>query len=155
LVREKPVLVLGVGNLLLKDEGVGVHVARKLMEMDLPPQVEVVEGGTSGFDLLEDIEGRQKVIVVDAVQVGQPPGTLYRFTREDIEDRPKQRLSLHDIDMTDLLRLSDLLGVEKPAEVVVIGVEVKDMETASMDLSSEVEAQVPKVIELVMREIKD
>ena len=150
---KKPVLILGVGNLLLKDEGVGIHVAHQLMEMDLPPHVEVLDGGTSGFDLLEDIEGREKVIVVDAVRVGQPPGTLYRFTREDIEERPKQRLSMHDIDMTDLLRLGDLLGVEKPAEVVVIGVEVKDMETASMDLSREVKAQIPKVIELVMKEL--
>ena len=151
----KPVLVLGVGNLLLKDEGIGVHVARKLMDMDLPPHVEVLEGGTSGFDLLDDIEGREKVVVVDTVQAGQPPGTLYRMSREDIEDRPKQRLSLHDIDMTDLLKLSDLLGVEKPAEVIIIGVEPKDMETASMELSPEVEAKMSKVIELVMKEIKD
>jgi hydrogenase maturation protease len=154
LTGKKPVLILGVGNLLLKDEGIGVHVARKLMDMDLPPYVEVVEGGTSGFDLLDDIEGRGKVVVVDTVQAGQPPGTLYRLSREDIEDRPKQRLSLHDIDMTDLLKLSDLLGVEKPAEVIIIGVEPKDMETASMELSPEVEAQIPKVIELVMKEIQ-
>jgi len=155
LSSNKPVLVLGVGNLLLKDEGIGVHVARKLMDMDLPPHVEVLEGGTSGFDLLDDIEGREKVVVVDTVQAGQPPGTLYRMSREDIEDRPKQRLSLHDIDMTDLLKLSDLLGVEKPAEVIIIGVEPKDMETASMELSPEVEAKMSKVIELVMKEIKD
>jgi hydrogenase maturation protease len=155
LTGKKPVLILGVGNLLLKDEGIGVHVARKLMDMDLPPYVEVVEGGTSGFDLLDDIEGRGKVVVVDTVQAGQPPGTLYRLSHEDIEDRPKQRLSLHDIDMTDLLNLSDLLGVEKPAEVIIIGVEPKDMETASMELSPEVAARIPKVIELVMKEIKD
>jgi hydrogenase maturation protease len=154
LTGKKPVLILGVGNLLLKDEGIGVHVARKLMDMDLPPYVEVVEGGTSGFDLLDDIEGRGKVVVVDTVQAGQPPGTLYRLSREDIEDRPKQRLSLHDIDMTDLLKLSDLLGVKKPAEVIIIGVEPKDMETASMELSPEVEAQISKVIELVMKEIQ-
>lgn len=145
--------MLGVGNLLLKDEGVGVHVARRLLDMDLPPRVEVLEGGTAGLDLLDAIEGREKVIVVDAVQTGQPPGTLYRFSRDDIEERPKQRMSLHDIDMTDLLKLSDLLGGEKPAEVVVIGVEARDIETASMELSPEIEAQVPTLIDLVIREI--
>jgi len=153
VVRKKPILVLGVGNLLLKDEGVGVHVARRLLDMDLPPRVEVLEGGTAGLDLLDAIEGREKVIVVDAVQTGQPPGTLYRFSRDDIEERPKQRMSLHDIDMTDLLKLSDLLGGEKPAEVVVIGVEARDIETASMELSPEIEAQVPTLIDLVIREI--
>ena len=121
--------------------------------MDLPPRVEVLEGGTAGLDLLDAIEGREKVIVVDAVQTGQPPGTLYRFSRDDIEERPKQRMSLHDIDMTDLLKLSDLLGGEKPAEVVVIGVEARDIETASMELSPEIEAQVPTLIDLVIREI--
>jgi hydrogenase maturation protease len=155
LAQEKSILILGVGNLLLTDEGVGVHVAHRLMEMALPPHVEVLDGGTSGFDLLDAIEGRQKVIVVDAVQAGQPPGTLYRFTRKDIEERPKQRLSVHDIDMTDLLRLSDLLGVEKPVEVVVYGVEAKDITSASMELSAEVEARVPRLIEYVMQEIGD
>jgi len=152
LSGRKRVLILGVGNLLLKDEGVGVHVARKLMDMDLPPHVEVLDGGTGGFDLLDDIEGREKVIVIDTVKAGQPPGTLYRFSGEDIEERSKSGLSLHDIDMTDLLRLADVLGVEKP-ELVVIGIEAKDMESASLELSPEIEAQVPKVIELVMKEI--
>ncbi len=152
MARKKRILVLGVGNLLLKDEGVGVHVAQRLQGKDLPPHVEVVDGGTAGLDLLDEIEGREKVIVVDTVKAGQPPGTLYRFSSDDAEEQEKSRLSLHDIDMTDLLRLADLLGVEKPS-VVVIGVEAKDIETASMELSPEVEAQIPKVIELVMKEI--
>lgn len=149
---DKRILVLGVGNLLLKDEGVGVHVARKLMEMDLPSHVEVLEGGTEGLDLLDDIEGRDKVIVIDTVQAEQAPGTIYRFSDKDIEERPKSRLSLHDIDMTDLLKLADVLGVKKP-EVVVIGIEPKDMGTASLELSPEIEALIPKVIDLVLKEI--
>jgi len=152
LDSDKPILVLGVGNLLLKDEGVGVHVARKLMEMDLPSHVEVLEGGTEGLDLLDDIEGRDKVIVIDTVQAEQPPGTIYRFSDEDIEERPKSRLSLHDIDMTDLLKLADMLGIKKP-KVVVIGIEPKDMGSASLELSQEIEAQIPKVIDLVLKEI--
>jgi hydrogenase maturation protease len=108
LEGDKPILVLGVGNLLLKDEGVGVHVARKLMEMDLPSHVEVLEGGAGGFDLLGEIEGRKKVIVVDTAKAGKPPGTMYRMTTEDIEKAEKPRISLHEIDMTDLLNLADL-----------------------------------------------
>lgn len=154
MTEKKPILVLGVGNLLLKDEGVGVHVARKLMDMDLPSHVEVVDGGTSGFDLLDDIEGRKKVVVVDTVRGGGPPGTIYRMTTEDIEEMPKSRLSLHDIDMTDLLKLADLFKIEKP-EIVVIGIEPKDIESASLELSPGIEAKVPRLIELVLKEIED
>ncbi len=152
MVEKKPILVLGVGNLVLTDEGVGVHVAQRLQKMDLPSHVEVLDGGTSGFDLLDDIEGRKKVVVVDTVKGGGPPGTIYRMTTEDIEEAPKSRLSLHDIDMTDLLKLADLFEIEKP-EIVIIGIEPKDMESASMELSPEIEAQIPKVIELVMKEV--
>jgi hydrogenase maturation protease len=154
VTEKKPILVLGVGNLVLTDEGIGVHVVQRMQEMDLPSHVEVVDGGTMGFDLLDDIEGRRKVIIVDTVKGGGPPGTLYRMTIDDIEDMPKSRVSLHDIDMTDVFKLADLFEIEKP-EIVIIGVEPKDMETASMELSPEIEAQIPKVIELVKKEISE
>ncbi len=154
MTEKKPILVLGVGNLVLKDEGVGVHVAQRMQEMDLPSHVEVLDGGTMGFDLLDDIEGRKKVVIVDTVKGGQPPGTVYRMTIDDIDEMPKSRVSLHDIDMTDVFKLADLFEIEKP-EIVIIGVEPKDMESTSMELSPEVEAQIPKVIEVVMREIEE
>jgi hydrogenase maturation protease len=153
LVKEKGVLVLGVGNLLLKDEGVGVHVVQRLRKMDIPGHVEVVDGGTSGLDLLEWIEGREKVVVIDAVKSGGTPGTIYRFSGEDIKERSKPWLSLHEIDVTDLLKLADMLGVEKP-EIVVIGIEAKDIESLDLDLSAEIEVQIPKIIEQVMKEIR-
>ena len=81
----KHIVVLGVGNILLSDEGVGVHVANKLMEMNLPSGVEVVEGGTDGFGLMNVVVGADRLIVVDAVKGGAPPGSIYRF---DIKDTP-------------------------------------------------------------------
>jgi hydrogenase maturation protease len=153
LSTNKPVLVLGVGNLLLRDEGLGVHVARRLMDMDLPLHVEVIDGGTAGLDLLEHIEGRKKVVLVDVVRGGHPPGTIYRMTPEDMEDEPRSCLSLHDINVPDLLKVADMLGVEKP-EIVMIGIEPKDMDSADLELSPEIEAQVPKLIEVVMKEIQ-
>lgn len=151
--EKKPVLVLGVGNLVLTDEGVGVHVVQRMQGMDLPSHVEVVDGGTMGLDLIDDIEGRKKVVIVDAVKGAGPPGTVYRMTIDDIEEIPKSRVSLHDIDITDVFKLADLFKIEKP-EIVIIGVEPKDMESPGMELSPEVEAQIPKVIELVKREIE-
>ena len=153
MTEKKPILVLGVGNLVLTDEGVGIHVVQRMQQMDLPSHVEVLDGGTMGLDLLDDIEGRKKVIIVDTVKGGGSPGTLYRMMIDDVEDIPKSRVSLHDIDMTDVFKLADLLKIEKP-EIVIIGVEPKDMESAGMELSPEVEEQIPKVIELVKREIE-
>lgn len=154
MAGEKTILLLGVGNLLLKDEGLGVHAVRRLMEMDLPPHVEVMDGGTGGFDLLDAIEGRQKVVMIDAIKAGKEPGTLYRFAAEDMENQAKCRLSLHDIDVGDLLQLMDVLDVRKP-EILVIGVEPKDMDSASLELSPEIEARLPRLIEVVLKEIQD
>ena len=148
---KKGILVLGVGNLLLKDEGVGVHVVERLREMELPEDVEVKDGGTGGFHLLDDVEGREKVIVVDAVKAGMTPGTLYRFDAKDIEVTRKISISLHDINLADMLSLADMLG--KKPDTVVIGVEPKDM-GAGLELSPEIEARIPEIIGLVIKEIK-
>jgi hydrogenase maturation protease len=153
MAEKKPVLVLGVGNLLLRDEGVGVHVVRQLSEMDLPEHVEVCDGGTSGMDLVDEFEGRRKVIIVDTVQGGNEPGALYRMTTDDIEETEKQRISLHDVDVVDLLKLVDFYGIKRP-EIVVYGVEPKDMVTMDMELSPEVAAKVPKLIDYVLKEIE-
>jgi len=148
---KKEILVLGVGNLLLRDEGVGVHVVQRLQDMELPPNVEVVDGGTGGFDLIDYIADRKKVIVIDTVKAGEAPGTLYRFDAKDIETTPKRSLSLHDIDLADMLWLADMMG-KKPEDMTVIGVEPKSMEMG-LELSKEVEHQIPKIVELVVMEL--
>jgi len=83
-------VILGVGNLLLSDEGVGVHVANKLMEMDLPAGVEVIEGGTDGFRLMNVVTGADRLIVVDAVKGESPPGSIYRFDINDVPSSPEK-----------------------------------------------------------------
>ncbi|MCK5554411.1 MAG: hydrogenase maturation protease, partial [Deltaproteobacteria bacterium] len=105
--RNQRVLVLGVGNLLLSDEGVGVHVARRMMEMDLPPQVRVVEGGTDGFGLMNILLKADRVILVDAVKAGGPPGSIYRFEVEDCPPFPDMfKTSVHQISILEVINLS-------------------------------------------------
>ena len=142
---------MGIGNLLLKDEGVGVHVVERLREIPLPENVEVLDGGTAGLDLVDFIEGYKKLIVIDAVNAGEKPGTLYRLTEENLDIKQKAIMSFHDIDFLDALYMSETMN-QKPGEVVVIGIEPKDM-SEGLELSPEIEERIPEIIKLVMKEV--
>lgn len=147
----KNILVLGLGNLLLKDEGAGVVVVQKMKDMALPPDVEIMDGGTKGLDLLYYIEGRKKVVVIDAVRAGEPPGTMYRFTDKDIADKKGLFRSAHGIDFTDALRLSEFFK-NKPDEVIFIGIEPESLDEG-MELTPTIEKRIPALIQLVMKEL--
>ncbi len=118
--QKKKILVLGIGNIILKDEGVGVRVAEEMQRMSLPPDVEVLDGGIKGLDLLYFIEDREKVIVVDAVKAGAPPGTLFRFTDKDLRLKGLLR-SAHGIDFSDVIAIAAFMG--KKPEIVFLGIE--------------------------------
>jgi len=153
MTKVQDVLILGIGNLLMKDEGVGVHVVEKLKEMQLPDNVEVLDGGTAGLDLVDFIEGRKKLIVIDAVNAGGKPGTIYRLTEENLDIRPKAISSFHEIDFLDALLVSEAMN-SKPEEIVVVGIEPNDM-SSGMELSTEIEKRIPDIINLVMKEIDE
>ncbi|HCF71317.1 MAG TPA: hypothetical protein DER33_07035, partial [Syntrophomonas sp.] len=84
----KSIMVVGIGNYILQDEGVGVHVINRLMEMNLPPQVSLVDGGTHSYDLVDFFCQADTVIVVDALKAGGEPGTLYRAPLEELGLKP-------------------------------------------------------------------
>jgi len=151
MTEVKDILILGIGNLLLKDEGVGVHVVNKMKEMSVPDNVEVLDGGTAGLDLVDFIEGYKKLIVIDAVNAGEKPGTLYRLTEENLDIKPKAISSFHEIDFIDALHMSEIVN-SKPEEIVVIGIEPKDM-SSGLELSPEIEERIPEIIKLVMKEL--
>ena len=150
-VRRCPTLVLGIGNILLRDEGVGVRVIEQMQEMHLPDDVELVDGGTGGADLLEVLAERQKVIVIDAVQAHCQPGTVLRFTAEGLVQTNRASMSLHEIGLAESLMMARQLGCA-PQEVVIFGIKTKTTE-CGLELSEEVRASVPKVIELTLSEI--
>ncbi|UCG49285.1 MAG: HyaD/HybD family hydrogenase maturation endopeptidase [Phycisphaerales bacterium] len=147
-----PILVLGIGNILLRDEGVGVRVIERMEKMDLPENVELVDGGTAGADLLAILAEREKVVVVDAVQADCEPGTVLRFSAEDLA-RPKGAgLSLHELALEEALTMTGQLGCA-PGEVVIFGIQPETIE-CGLELSERILACVPKVIELVLAEIR-
>ena len=153
LIDRKTILVLGVGNTLLKDEGIGVHVIERMQAMSLlDEEVELLDGGVLGLDLIEPMEDREKVIIIDAVQGGEVPGTIYRLRRKDIEMGKDWHLSsLHDIDLPYVLNMAELMG--KHIDPVIIGVEPEDM-SPGLELSPEIEAKIPEVIDMVFKEIE-
>jgi len=146
------IVILGVGNLLLSDEGVGVHVAHELMKMDLPLEVSVVEGGTDGFRLLNVITEADRLIVIDAVKGGAEPGSIYRFDIDDVRNCPSGfKTSVHQIGILEVIDLSELIG--KKPHTTIIGVEPKSLEMG-MELTAGVKSKIPRIIELIFEELK-
>ena len=146
------IVILGVGNLLLSDEGVGVHVANELMGMNLPAEASVVEGGTDGFRLINTITEADRLIVVDAVRGGGTPGSIYHFDMDEVQDCPTGfKTSLHQIGILEVIGLLGLIG-KKPC-TTIIGVEPKSLEMG-MELSPEVKDKIPRIIELILDELK-
>jgi hydrogenase maturation protease len=145
-------LVLGLGNILLSDEGVGVRAVEALVErVQLPPDVEVLDGGTSGMDLLDRIAGRVHLIVVDAVRCGRPPASVVRLVGEEVPAFFRTRLSPHQLGLSDVLAMLQVMDAA-PARLTVIGVEPVSLDLG-LDLSPPVAARLPEVIGLVCDEI--
>jgi hydrogenase maturation protease len=142
------ILILGVGNVLLGDEGVGVHVARQLEALDWPSSVSVVDGGTGGFHLLSHIAECDVAILVDATMDGQPPGTIRAFEPRYASDYPPS-LSAHDIGLKDLIQSAELLG--QLPRVVLVTISVDAIQPMQTELSPTIAAVVPEVIEQVKR----
>ena len=147
----KPVLVLGIGNILLHDEGIGVYVVEQMQKGGVPDYVELLDGGTAGADLLDHICDRQKVIVVDAVDADIEPGTILRFTPDDLASQAGQSISLHEFGIAETIDMARQLNCA-PKQVVIIGIKPKDLEPG-VGLSGEILEIVPRVIEAVVAEI--
>ncbi len=148
---KKPVLVLGVGNTIQMDDGVGVHVANRLMALDLPDEVEVVDGGILGVDLLSIIEGCRRMIVIDAVDAGMEAGTLFRFTPADMVDDLIPAQSLHQVGLLETLQMAALLG-RAPEETVIFGVQPGEVDWG-LTLTEAVEAKLDLLVDKVTDEI--
>ena len=147
------VLILGLGDILLQDEGVGVRVVEQLQrQYRISGAVEVLDGGTAGMSLLEHIRNRDHLIVVDAVRTGQAPGTVITLNGEEVPAFFQSRVSPHQMGLADTLAVLDLMG-EKPADVTVIGVEPQDLDVG-LELSDLVSTRVGELVERLARKIR-
>ena len=153
---EKPAastLILGVGNLLLSDEGAGLRVLERLTATyDLPEEVQTLDGGTLGLDLLYYLEGVENLLIIDAMEMGEEPGTLLRLEGDEVPAFLSIKVSPHQIGIPDMLfaaKLKDLF----PRRVVLWGVQPGRMEVG-LELSEPVAAQVDVLVEKVVEELE-
>lgn len=149
-----PIVILGIGNLLMGDDGLGVRVIEALQSRDdLPPGVDLVDGGTGGPTLMVHFEGARALIVIDAVNLNAAPGTVRAFGLEDIEgDAAPMRFSLHELGVMPMLDLARRLD-GLPPTVRIIGVQPERFDIGDA-LTPAVAAAVPRVVELVMEEVR-
>jgi hydrogenase maturation protease len=144
----KKTLVLGLGNVIMGDEGVGVLVVRALEKRALPPAVECLDGGTGGFILLEPLQSADSIVLIDATADDKPPGTVTRTTPRFSSDYPPT-LTAHDIGVKDLLDAFYMQGGKR--EVVLYTITIDPRQPISMDLSE----PVSQAREVAVRQILD
>jgi hydrogenase maturation protease len=144
------ILVVGMGNLLYQDEGIGVHVIQEMKKMKLPEKIELLDIGTSTMDLISYLKGIKKLIVIDAMKAGGDPGTIYRCKPKDLLPKNEGPISLHEIGLLETLNMAKKMGME--IETVIIGVEPKIMDWG-MELTEEVKNKIPFIIEAMLKEV--
>lgn len=144
-----PVLILGIGNLLMGDEGIGVHVVRQLEQTRLPDGVELLDGGTGALSLLEPLQQASRVVLVDATVDDRPPGTVRRLRPRFSAEYPRT-LAAHDIGLKDLLDVFHLTG-QRP-DVTLFAVSIAPLQGLTTELSEPISRVVPRVAELALEE---
>jgi hydrogenase maturation protease len=153
------ILVLGVGNILLKDEGIGVHIAQKLQKHQLPDNVEVIDGGTASLDIFLSWQKPYKLIVIDAIKRGRKPGTIYniRFKNGEIDkliqsfnQNKDLKVSSHQFGLIDALATAQMCNCA-PMEIVIIGVEPKEI-NYGLEPTEQVSRKVPEIINRILEE---
>jgi hydrogenase maturation protease len=144
------ILIMGVGNVLMGDEGVGVHAVRALEAKAWPPHVSLLDGGTGGFHLLSHVGNCDVLIMIDATLDGRTPGTVSVIEPRYATDFPKA-LSAHDIGLKDLVESAALLGMMP--RVILVTISVADLQPMQMTMSPAVDAGLPQVLDIVAQQI--
>ena len=143
---EQEILVLGIGNILLGDEGIGVHAVRILENKTYPGHISFLDGGTGGFHLLSIFQQYKQIILIDATLDGNKPGKVSLLKPKYAKDFP-QTLSAHDIGLKDLVQSSALLGFLPVIHLITVS--ISDNQPLSMELSAEVQASLDGIEEIV------
>jgi hydrogenase maturation protease len=148
------ITIIGLGNILLKDEGVGVHVANAVKERyTLSPEVEIIDGGTMGLDLLPFFEGRDKILLVDAVDFGREPGHVGMLGKGEIPAVLESKLSMHHISLSDVLFTASFMGIG-PDELCLIGIQPESLDIG-LDMTGTVGDKFETLVDMTINKLGD
>ena len=154
VLYKNEVTILGIGNVILRDEGFGVRVAEYLdKHYEFPESVQIVDGGTLGIELTQYVTGTEKLLVIDSINGGADPGTTFRFHNDDVMEHFQDKLSAHEVGIQDVLGLLTVTGHKIP-DVVVIGAQPYDVE-AGVELSDGMMELLPQMVEQALSELKN
>jgi len=146
--------IIGLGNILLRDEGVGVHAVEEMRKRyDFPPDVHLLDGGTLGLDLLPLIEGKERILFVDAIDIKKKPGTIAIIEDEELPSFLEPKLSLHHVGLSDLLFASSFMGT-RPAKIALIGIQPEKVETGLM-LSETIQKNFEKLLLTILTKLQE
>ncbi len=149
---EKRLLILGIGNILMGDEGIGVHAIREISKHPLPDSVTCLDGGTGGFVLLEAMQDADHIILIDGTIDGAETGTIRRLEPRFSSEYPKT-LTAHDIGLKDLLDAFHILG--QTPSVTLFAVSIPELGSLSLDLCDELTDAIPAIVESVLVELRE
>ena len=147
------IVVIGIGNLLLMDEGIGVHTINELEKHDLPGSIEIYDGGTGGFKLIDLMHGAARVIFIDAVETGKAPGSVTIFSAEEVHSLyNKKKYSLHDTDLMEIIKMAEMLG--NPPMIEIVGIQPKIINYGTT-LSKELAGSMSNIVNSVLKRIEE
>jgi len=147
----KETVIIGIGNILLQDDGVGVHVIKQLENENLPSTIELVDGGTSTLDTLGFFLDFKKVIVVDCLRAGLEPGTIYKIKPDDIKNYKKENLSIHDVQILDVVKMANMMN--KYPDVVIFGIEPEKI-AVGLEMTLIMVSKIPEIIGNIKKELE-
>ena len=153
-------LIIGIGNILLSDEGIGIHIVRELQRQQTKDKeffhnTEFIDIGTSSFDIISYINnGVTKVVLIDCMKAdGYLPGTIFKLTPDDLRKRQKEKYSLHQMELVDTLRMISI--IEKLPEILILGIVPEDINKFSTKLSDSIAKKFPVILSKIKKEIVD
>jgi len=146
------IAIIGIGNIILKDDGFGIHVIKELEKENLPQWVSLVDGGTSTLDMLSYFIDYKNIIIIDAIKLGAASGTFYKINYKDLKKYKASNMSVHDIQILDVIKMAKLMGADP--NVVIYGVEPDEI-TYDLELSNTIKDKIPNVISYIKKELLD
>ncbi len=151
---ESGTIILGLGNYLMQDEGVGVHLARTLSESyQFSPEIMVIDGGTMGLDLMPYFEANDRVLIIDAMDADKPPGTVMTLQNDSILAQLRTKLSLHHLGLSDVLGTIKLLDME-PSQIFLLGIQPAQI-SMGVELSETIQAKLPVINAFILEKLAD